>query len=171
MLLGQNRRRHQHRDLVAIVNRFERRASPARSCRSRRHRTAGGPSVASAPCRLDGGDRRELIGRFHVGEGSIEFALPCRVAGEANAGRNRASRLQVEHVGRQVGHRLARPPFAATTSARRYAPAPAGSSFSTDVFLHQLDLRRRHKDLRVAVELEHQVLFGRLPFSSSCKPR
>ena len=46
------------------------------------------------------------------------------------------------------------PSSAADLGQRRPALAAA------DVFLHQLDLRRRHEDLRAAVEFELQVLFG-----------
>ena len=52
VLLGEDRRRHQHHHLLAVRCRpCGRRAARPRSCRSRRRRRSAGPSAARPPCR------------------------------------------------------------------------------------------------------------------------
>ena len=81
VLLGQDRGGHEHGHLVAGVDRLE--GGP--------HRQLGlavADVAAQQPVHrprllhvgLDGRDRRQLVGRFHVGERGVELALPvaCR---------------------------------------------------------------------------------------------
>ncbi len=86
VLLGQNRRRHQHRHLVAGIDRFERGA----------HGQLGfavADVAAQQPVHrprlthvvLDGGDGGELIGRFAVGKRGVEFALPFGIGRKVDA--------------------------------------------------------------------------------------
>ena len=76
-------------------------------------------------------------------------------------GRGVARGLQLEHVGGQIDDGLlAPPPSAAPTPCRRCCASVGRALRAADVLLHQLDLRARHVDLRAAVELELQVLFG-----------
>ena len=76
-------------------------------------------------------------------------------------GRGVARGLQLEHLGRQVGDRLLRPlPSAAPTPCRRCGPASAGALLPPTYFCTSSIFDAGHVDLRAAVELELQVLFG-----------
>ncbi len=94
-----------------------------------------------------------------VGKRGVEFALPVAVQRKADAGPGLTRGLQLQHLGRQVGHRplgrslLLRPPLAADLGQPRPALA------APDVFLDQPDLGCRYKDLRPLGKLDHQVLF------------
>ena len=87
MLLGQHRRRHEHRHLVAGVDRLERRAN-------RQLRLAEADVAAQQPVHrprglhvaLDVVDRRELVGRFLVRKRRVELALPLGVGRKRDAG-------------------------------------------------------------------------------------
>ena len=81
VLLGQDRGRHQHRHLVAAIDRFEGRphghfglAEADVAAEQAVHR----PRLEHVA--LDRGDGRELIARFAVGKRGVEFLLPGRVA-------------------------------------------------------------------------------------------
>ena len=54
---------------------------------------------------LDVVDRRELVGRFLVRERGVEFALPFGIRRECDSRPGIAGRLQLDHLGGQVGHR------------------------------------------------------------------
>ena len=121
---------------------------------------------------LDGGDGGELVGRFAIGKRGVEFALPGRVGGKADAGPRRPHGLQLQHFGRQIGDGsfgrffLLGPKPAADVGQRRLALAAA------DVFLHQLDIGRRDVDFRAAVEFQiPDALRPDRAFSSSFRPR
>ena len=81
VLLGENRRRHQHGHLLAVGDRLERaRAWRLRSCRSRRRRRSGGPSAAGFPCRPSRLRRRASGRACPRRESSLPFraARACR---------------------------------------------------------------------------------------------
>ena len=105
--------------------------------------------------------RRQLVGRFGVRKRGVELLLPFGIGGKADARLRLAARLQIEHVAGQVDRRRASAASFCRTQARPPILASVGRLFAAaDVLLHQLDLRGRHVDLRAAVELELQVLFG-----------
>ena len=87
MLFGQDRRRHQHRDLITVVHRFE--------DGSHRHFRFAEPHVAAQqPIHrprafhifLNRFQRQQLVRRFFVRERSIERLLPIAVRAEGDAG-------------------------------------------------------------------------------------
>ena len=171
MLLAENRGGHEHGHLIAGVDRFERRP----------HRHFGfavADVAAEEPIHrafdlhvvLDGGDGGELVGRFAIGKRGVEFVLPGGVGGIANAGPRRPHRLQLQHLDRQIGHGLLGrflllgPQPAADMRQRRLGFAAA------DVFLHQLDIDRRHVDFRAAVEFQLQMLFDLIVLFQQLQP-
>ena len=106
-------------------------------------------------------DRGELIGRFHVGKRGVELALPGGVAGKAMPGRSaRAACSSSMSAARSVTASRAasfcrptcRPP---TWAKRRPAFLLPPTYFCTSSIFEAGTI-----DLRVAVKLEHQVLFG-----------
>ena len=152
------RGRHEHRHLVAGIDRLERR--PHRQFGLAVAHVAAQQPVhrpRQAHVVLDGVDGGQLVGRFVVGERGVELALPFGVGGKGDAGPRRPRRLQFEHVGRQIGHRLLDalllplPKPAAELGQRGPALRAA------DVFLHQADLRGGHVELRPPGELQFQV--------------
>ena len=111
VLLHEQRRRHQHGDLLAVLHRLER--GP--------HRDLGlavADVAADQPVHrdrllhvgLDLVDRGELVGRLDVREGVLELALPRRVRAEGVA-RATAIRARVEpdQLGGDLLDRLAGP--------------------------------------------------------------
>ena len=161
VLLGEDRRRHEHGDLVAVIDRFER--GPHRDFGLAEADVAAEQAVhrpRPVHVAFDRGDRRELVGRFVIRETTrrTRAATRCRRL-KAMPGRARAHGLHLEHFDGQVVDRLfgrlllLEPRFAADFGQRRPRLRAA------DVFLHQVDLDRRHEDLRAAVELDLQVLF------------
>ena len=159
VLLGQHGRRHEHRHLVARVDRLERRphgdlglAVAHVAAEQAVHRPRGLHVLLD---RLQGG---QLVGRFLEGERGVEFVLPLGIDAEADARPRRPHGLQFEHLGGHVGDGrfdpllLLVPEPPAQPGQRRPALRPA------DVLLHQADLRDRHVELRLAVEFQFQVL-------------
>ena len=144
VLLGQDRRRHQHGHLVAAVDRLER--GP-----HRHFGLAEADVAAQQPVHrprllhvaLDGRDRRELVGRF-AGRETRRRTRCCHSlsAGKAMPGRGGSHGLQLEHVDGQVDARPLRPPAFCRSHAlppilasvgrglacRRRTSAPARSS-------------------------------------------
>ena len=95
-----------------------------------------------------------------IGKRGIEIPLPFGVGGIRDAGSGCPGGLQFEHVVGQVHNGLLDPLFLPT-------PEPAakftqrGPAFrAANVFLHQVDLRRRHVELRAALKLQFQMLFN-----------
>ena len=171
MLLAENRRRHEHGHLIAGVDRFERRPH-------RHFRLAVADVAAEQPIHrpldlhvvLDGGDGGELVGRFAVGKRGVEFLLPGGVGGKRMPGRDdrtacncsmSTARSVTAFFGRFL---LLGPQPAADLGQRRLGFAAA------DVFLHQLDIDRRHVDFRAAVEFELQMLFDLLVLFQQLQP-
>ena len=79
----------------------------------------------SALDRFQGG---QLVGRFLVGKGGVEFVLPLGLHAEADAGAGGANGLKLEHLGGHVGHgRLDPLASASPRGVRRAWQASAGS--------------------------------------------
>ncbi len=108
--MGQQRGRHQHRHLLAVLHRLERR--PDRDL---------GLAVADVAAdhpvhrqrllhvRLDLVDGRHLVGRLDVGEGVLQLALPRGVRAEGVPAGGHPCRVQPDQLGRDLLDRLARP--------------------------------------------------------------
>ena len=160
VLLGEDRRRHEHRDLIAAIDRLER--GPHRDFGLAEADVAAEQAVHRPRPQhvgLDRGDRGELVGRFAIGKRRVELALPLAVGVEGDARPGPPQGLHFEHFDGQVDDGpfglllLPQPRFAADLGQRRPRLRAA------DVLLHQVDLDRRHENLRAAVELDLQVLF------------
>ena len=162
MLEAEHRRRGEHRDLLAIAQRLERRA----------HHDFG-LAVADIAAQqavhglrtfhvaFDIGDRCFLVARFGELEGVFEFALPVAVGGKRKALREFALRVELQQLFRHIAHfrfdaRLgARPGGAAHAVELRLRFALAAKS------LHQIHARQRHIELVAARIFEqHVVAFG-----------
>ncbi len=110
VLLDQERRRHEHRDLLAVLDRLEGRAH-------RDLRLAVPDVTADQPVHRDGllhvlldlGDRGQLVGRLGVREGVLQLTLPRGVRPEGVAGRRHARRVQLDQVGGDLLDRLLGP--------------------------------------------------------------
>ena len=167
VLLDQQRRRHQHRDLLAVLHRLERRA----------HRDLGlavADVAADQPVHrdrllhvgLDLVDRGELVGRLGVRERVLELALPRGVRAERVPGRGLPRAVQPDQLGRDLPDRLAGPALGLRPVRSRRAGAASGaspptyrvtwSSWSVGTYSRSPGWPRL-----VARVLEHQVLAGR----------
>ena len=100
MLVGEDRRRRQDRDLQAVVDRLERR--PHRDFRLAEadvatqqavHRTVAGQVLLDRPHRL------QLIGRFLIGEGALELELAVAVRAHGHRLREPALGVELQQVG------------------------------------------------------------------------
>ena len=163
VLLGQDRGRHQHGDLLAGVDRLERRpdgdlglAVADVAADQAIHRLALGHVALD---RLDG---RELVGRLLVGKGRLELGHPVAVLGRD----------------RRIPGWLARWAWMSISSCARSTTASATRFFrfsqvdepifesvglglaAADVLLHQVDLGDRDVELGPLGELEEQRLLG-----------
>ena len=110
MLLGQQRGRHQHDHLLAVLHGLERGAD--RDLGLAVADVAGDHPVHRdrlLHVGLDLVDGGQLVGRLGVGEGVLELALPGRVRAKAKPGRGRPSRVQLNQLGGDLPDRLARP--------------------------------------------------------------
>ncbi len=165
VLLHQQRGRHQHRDLLAVLHRLE----------GRPHRDLGlavADVAADQPVhrdgllhvRLDLGDGGQLVGRLRVGEGVLQLALPRGVRAEGVAGGRHPGRVQLDQVGGDLLDRLLgpllglRPVRAAQPVQRR--------GLAADVLGDLVELVGRHEQPVAGVAplgrrvLQHQVLAG-----------
>ena len=109
---------------------------------------------------LDLGERRQLVGRFLVGEGSLELGLPVGVGRKGDAWLGLAQGLQLDHVAGQVEDGRLNPCFLCcqlSAAELRQLRIRLGAA---DVLLHQVDLGRRHVDADALPKFEDQVLFG-----------
>ena len=113
VLLHQQRGRHQHGHLLAVLHRLEGRA----------HRDLGlavADVAADQPVHrydaahvgLDLVDRAQLVGRLVEREGVLELGLPGGVRAEGVALGGLARGVQLDQLGRDLAHRLARPALA-----------------------------------------------------------
>ena len=163
VLLDQQGRRHQHRDLLAVLDRLERGA----------HRDLGLAEADVAreqPVHrdrllhvgLDLIDRLQLVGRLGERERLFELALPRGVGSERVTLGRHARRVELDELDRDVAHRPAR----AALGLRPVAAAHLreGGRFAADVLREQVELIGGHVELvaRVAAlgrrVLEHEVL-------------
>ena len=113
MLGDEQRRRHQHRDLLALLHRLERRA----------HGDLGlavADVAADQPVHrydathvgLDLLDRAQLVGGLVERERVLELGLPRGVGAEGVALGGLAGGVQLDQLGRDLAHRLAGPALA-----------------------------------------------------------
>ena len=163
MLLDQERGGNEHRDLLAVLDRLERRA----------HGDLGlaEPDVAGEESihrdgllhvGLDLVDRLQLVGRLGEREGFFELALPRRVLPEGVSLRGHARGIELHELHRDVAHRLAGAPL----RLRPVAPAHLRQRgcLSPDVPRQEVELIGGHEQLVAGVAalggrvLEHQVL-------------
>ena len=122
VLVGEDRRRRQHGDLLAVEDRLERRAHGDL-------RLAVADVAAQQPVHglgrlhvaLDVGDRLRLVGRLDVLEGVLELLLPRRVLREREAVGEAAARVELQELVGHVAHRLADRGLALAPSRRRRA--------------------------------------------------
>ena len=163
VLVGEDRGRREHGDLLAVQDGLEGRA----------HRDLGlavTDVAAEEPVHrlvrlhvaLDVGDRLRLVGGLDVLEGVFELLLPGGVLGEGEAGREPAARVELQKLVGHVAHRLLH---------RGLAPAPPGSAqpvergrdaFDPRVLLHEVEAVHRQEQrllLRVA-DLHELALFS-----------
>ena len=158
MLLGKDRRRHEHRHLVARIDRLEGRphghlrlAVAHVAAQQPVHRPRG---VHVLLDRFQGG---QLVGRFLVGKRGVEFVLPLGLHAEADAGAGGANGLQFEHLGGHVGHGRLDPLLLLLPEAAAEPGQHRPALGAADVLLHQADLRGRHVELRLALKLQFEV--------------
>ena len=104
-------------------------------------------------------DRLQLIQRFVVGEGGVEFALPFGVSAKGDARPGGATRLQLEQLDRHVLDRRLGRFFALQPGLAADGCQPHSSSIAAHVFLDELDFGGRHVELGAAMELDGEVLF------------
>ena len=167
VLLDEQRRRHEHGDLLAVLNRLERGAHGdlglAEADVSRQqavHRD--GPLHVG----FDLVDRLQLVGRLGEREGLFELALPRRVGPERVAFRRHARRVELDELDGDVAHGLSR------LALRRRPVAAAhlrqGRRVAADVFAQQVELIGGDEQLVARVPalgrrvFEHEVLAGGL---------
>ena len=166
VLLDQQRGRHKHGDLLAVLHRLERGA----------HRDLGlavADVAADQPVHrhrpfhvvLDLVDGAELVRRLHVRKCVLEFALPRRVRGEREPGRGHPGRVQPDQLGGDLADGLAGPALglgpvrpAEPVQGRRLAAGVPGHLVQL-VGRHVQPVRRLTPPARRV--LDHQVLPGR----------
>ncbi len=160
VLFGEHCRRHEHRDLHSIVDRFEGStngdlglAVADVAAEQSIHRTGSFQIV------LDFGNGRELVGRFLIGKARFELLLPVGIRRDWRAGLAFAHRLHVNHIRREIANRFfhlanAFAPRGAT-ELREFWIALAAAH----VFLHEIDFGNRHVEHDTIAKFEEQVLF------------
>jgi hypothetical protein len=165
VLLHQQRGRHEHRDLLAVLHRLERGAD--------RDLGLAVPDVpADQPVHrhwpfhidLDLVDRAELVRGLHVGEGVLELALPGGIRAEGEPGRGHPGRVQPDQLRGDLPDGLARPALGLGPVGA--AEAVQGRCLAAGVLGHLVQLVGRHVQpvRRLAPPargvLDHQVLAG-----------
>ena len=165
VLLDQQRGRHQHGDLLAVLHRLERGAD-------RDLGLAVADVAADQPVHrhrpfhvdLDLVDGAELVRGLHVGEGVLELALPRGVRAEGEPGRGHPGRVQPDQLGGDLPDGLAGP--ALGLGPVRAAEPVQGRRLAAGVLGHLVQLVGRHVQpvRRLAAParrvLDHQVLPG-----------
>ena len=162
VLFRQDRRRHEHSDLLARIDRPERAAD--RDLGLAVADVAADQAVhrlSLGHVALDGLDGRELVGRFLIRKGRFKFGDPVRIWGGRQSPRGpSALGLDVDQLLSQIddGHRrrvsCASPRLTSPSSRGRLGLAAA------HVFLHQVDLGDGDVELGALGELEEQGFFG-----------
>ncbi len=143
MLLREDRRRHEHGDLLAVLHRLER--GPDRDLG-----LAVADVTADQPVHrhrllhvvLDVVHGGELVGGLHVGERVLELALPRRVRPERVPGRRHPRRVQPDQLGGDLADRLPRP--ALGLGPVRAAEPVQGGRLAADVPGDLVELVGRH---------------------------
>ena len=159
VLLGEDRRRHEHQHLLAGVGRLERGAQ--RDLGLAVADVAADQAVHRAlglHVPLDVLDRLALVGRLAVGERGLEVAQPVRVGREREAAAPAALGVEVEQLagellGGAAGARLDRVPARPAELGERRMLA-AGADVARDL----RELVDRHEDPVRALELEVEVV-------------
>ena len=160
MLLGEHGGRHENRDLFAVVDGLEGGAN--RNFGFAVAHVAADEAIRGfglLEVRLGFENRLHLVGRFLVGERSLELALPVGIGGERVAGNGLPHRLNLDHLGSHVADRFA---DAILTATPRHAPELGEFRLRVrpaDVALHEVDPRRGNVQEHAVAELEDQVLF------------
>ena len=159
VLLAEDRRRHEHRDLPARVDRLERGAD--RDLGLAEADIAADEAIhrpRALHVALGRGDRGDLVLGLLVRELRLELALPVAVGGVRDALRRRARGLDAQQLAREVA-------CAFLGVFLRLLPAPAAEGRQprtrrarADIALDELDARRGHMDLGALVELEREEL-------------
>ena len=159
MLAGQQRGGHQHRRLVAVLDRLEHRPDRHLGL-AEAHVAADQPVHGQGPLhvRLDLLDGPQLVGGLDEGEGRLELGLPRGVGSEGVAGDLQSPAVQghqllgdLVHRGPGLGPGLL--PLRATQSADRGRVAPGVGG-------EQLDLVGGQVEPVAAPVLEEQVVAG-----------
>ena len=150
----------EHRDLLAVLRHFERRAHGQFglavthvAAKQTVHR------VRVFQVLFQVGERRDLIGCFLKGECVLEFLLPRRVEAEGGPAAHLALRVHAEQFLRHVAQRLLDP---------RFGPCPGGAAQAIEVRLgavaarailfHQIESLKRHVEPRFLLERQqHEV--------------
>ena len=157
VLAREQRRRHEHRDLLAVLHGLER--GPDRDL------GLAVPDVAAHEAvhryrpfhvglRLL--DRAQLIGRLLERERVLDLVLPRRVGRELVARRREPAAVEHDQLARDVAHRVAH-------ARLRLLPVAAAHlrqlrRVATGVLADDVDLIGRDVDLLVAAELDEQVV-------------
>ena len=159
VLLRQNGGRAQHHDLLGVLRRLER--------RTQRHLGLAESDVAAdqaihRPGRLhvglDLGDRRQLVGRFVVGEGFFHLALPRRIGRIAEALHARAARVDIHQVEGELLGGLAGLRQRTRPVARVQARAARAGPLGTDVARHAVELLDRNEQLVAFGVFEQEII-------------
>ena len=162
MLKRQHRGRRQHRHLLAVRQRLERCA----------HRNFGLPVADVAAQQPVHRQRRFhvalhifdgalLVGGFLEFERILEFALPVRIRRKRMARRGLALGVKRQQLLRHVAHRFAHARLARFPDRRAQPVERRFHAAQRLIFLHQVDARQRHVELRVAGIFQEHELAGR----------
>ena len=165
MLLHQQGGRHQHRDLLAVLDRLE--GGPHRDLGLAVTDVAADEAVhgdGALHVGLDLVDGAELVGGLDVGEGVLELALPRGVGRERVTRRGHPRRVELDQLGRDLLDVLARPALGLLPVAA--AHAVERRLLATDVAGHLVELVGRHEQPVTGLPalggcvLEDEVLAG-----------
>ncbi len=157
VLLGQQRGGHEHRHLLAVLHRLERRPDGhlgLAEAHVAAHQAVHRRGLLHVG--LDVGDRRELVGRLLIGEAVLELLLPGRVGRERRPALLQALLVEDHQLLGDLGHRGPHLGLGALPAVPAQ-PAEAGA-VTTRVVTHGVDLVGRDVELVVALVLEQQVV-------------
>ncbi len=159
VLVGQHRRRREHRHLLSVEHGFEGRAH-------RDLRLAVPDVAAEEPVHrlvrlhvaLDVRDRLRLIRGLRVLEGVLELFLPRRVLRKREALRDAAPRVQLQELVRHVAHRAPDGRLAAAPSGAAQTVEHRRHAFDSRVLLHEIEsLDGEEQGLVVRVADVHEL--------------
>ena len=157
VLVREQRRRREDRDLLAVLHRFERGtdrdfglAEPDVAADQAVHRHV------ALHVRLDGVDRVELVGRLLVRERVLDLVLPRRVGREHVAGRRESPPVEHDELLGDLARRGSHPRLR-LLEIRAAHPVQRGR-LAPGVLAHGPDLVGRYVELVVALVFEQQVV-------------